>query len=242
MEIFTQSGGEFLSRWAHVLAGVTWIGLLYYFNVVQVPAFAQFDAGARTEAIQKLVPRALWWFRWAAMLTLLTGLAILSFQEAYDADYLFRSPPGISISTGILLAVTMFLNVWLVIWPAQKIVIASAEATAAGREADPRAAGAGRRGLLASRTNTFFSIPMLFFMVATSHFSFHFPTAGFADGRAAYWIIVLALWGLIEAIGLGWLGTDPGGARWHLDDHRRTIIGGFVLTAVLYGLWEALLT
>ena len=71
MEIFTQEGGAFLSRWGHVISGITWIGLLYYFNFVQTPAFAGFEAPARNEAIAKLVPRALWWFRWAAMLTLL---------------------------------------------------------------------------------------------------------------------------------------------------------------------------
>ena len=235
MEIFTQEGGAFLSRWGHVLSGITWIGLLYYFNFVQVPSFAQFEAAPRNEAITKLVPRALWWFRWAAMLTLLTGLMILGFQEQFDGDY-YKTAPGISISTGILLAVTMWANVWFVIWPNQKKVIANAENVAAGREADPNAAAAGRRAAMASRTNTFFSIPMLFFMVATSHFvPGSYDTD---DNRALYWLVVLVLWALFELNGLGVFGRDTGGLRAYLDDHRQTIIGGFVLTAVLYLLWE----
>ena len=237
MEIFTQEGGAFLSRWGHVLSGITWIGLLYYFNFVQVPSFAEFEAAPRTEAIRKLVPRALWWFRWAAMLTLLTGLMILGFQEQFDGDY-FETASGVSISTGVLLAVTMWANVWFVIWPAQKKVIANAENVAAGREADPAAAAAARRGALASRTNTFFSIPMLFFMVATSHFvPGSFDTS---DNRLVYWLIVLVLWAVFELNGLGVFGTETGGPRMYLDDHRNTIIGGFVLTVVIYLLWEIL--
>jgi len=235
MEIFTQEGGAFLSRWGHVLSGITWIGLLYYFNFVQTPAFAAFEAGPRTEAIRKLVPRALWWFRWAAMLTLLTGLMILGFQEQFDGDY-FETASGISISTGILLAVTMWANVWFVIWPAQKKVIANAENVAAGGEADPGVPAVARKGALASRTNTFFSIPMLFFMVATSHFvPGSFDTS---DNRIGYWLVVLVLWALFELNGLGVFGTETGGPRMYLDDHRYTIAGGFILTAVIYLLWE----
>src|SRR5438309_5743698 len=168
--LFHRVGGVILSRWAHFLAGITWIGILYYFNFVQVPSFAAFEAGSRTEATAKLVPRALWWFRWGAMLTLLSGISILAFQDQFKGSY-FKTPSGISIATGILLALIMFANVWFVIWPAQKRVIANAENVLAGREADPAAPGFARRGLLASRTNTLFSIPMLFFMGATSHFA-----------------------------------------------------------------------
>ena len=240
MEIFTDEGGQFLSRWGHVISGITWIGLLYYFNFVQTPAFAGFEAPARNESTAKLVPRALWWFRWAAMLTLLTGLMILGFQEQtgqVDGDY-FKQPPGISISTGILFAVTMWANVWFVIWPAQKKVIANAENVLAGREADPTIAATARRGALASRTNTFFSIPMLWFMVATSHFvPGNFATS---DNRAVYWIIVLVLWAIFELNGLGVFGTSTGGPRVYLDDHRNTIIAGLVFMVGLYVLWEIL--
>ena len=125
MEIFTQAGGEFLSRWGHYLSGITWIGLLYYFNFVQTPAFAQFEAAPRTEAVAKLVPRALWWFRWGAALTFLTGIMILGFQEQFKMTY-FKSLPGTSILTGAGLATLMFVNVWGIIWPNQKIFIENA--------------------------------------------------------------------------------------------------------------------
>ena len=242
LKILDQVGLEMLSRWSHYLAGVTWIGLLYYFNFVQVPAFAQFEAGPRTEAVAKLVPRALWWFRWGAVLTLLTGLSILAFQENLtDGDY-WKTTPGISIATGILMALVMFANVWLVIWPNQKIVIASAQRVAAGGEADPNAAAAGRRGVLASRTNTFFSIPMLFFMGATSHWSALFDLNPAGGDRLTYWLIVLAIIVLAELNGLGKLGgTAPGGTRVYLDEHKNTIIAGIVLLAVFIALWEIVL-
>ena len=242
MEIFTQEGGAMLSRWGHYLAGVTWIGLLYYFNFVQTPSFAGFDAGARTESVRKLVPRALWWFRYGALLTLLTGLSILAFQEQLtDMDY-YKLPQGISIATGILLAVIMFLNVWLIIWPNQKIFIANAERTAAGEEALPNAASAARKAACASRTNTLFSIPMLFFMGATSHWAGNFLENG--DGpnggtRLTYWLIALVLIVVIEAIALS--APAAGAAQaWHIDDHRNTIIAGFVLAAILILLFEVL--
>ena len=238
MEIFSQVGGEMLSRWGHYLSGVTWIGLLYYFNFVQVPAFADFEAAGRTEAIRKLVPRALWWFRWGAVLTVLTGLSIMAFSEQYRVDGFWRSPSGYSISTGVLLALVMFLNVWGVIWRNQKLVIANAEATAAGQPADPNAAAAGRRALLASRTNTLFSIPMLFFMGATSHFAGVYPGAD-GGGRATYAIVVLLIVAILELNALGVLGGfGPSSRTAYLDTHKNTIISGFVLAAVLIVLFE----
>ena len=102
VELFTRAGGIILSRWGHFLSGVTWIGLLYYFNFVQTPALAAFEAGPRVELQRKLLARALWWFRWGAMLTVLTGISILGFQKQFNGDYM-KSPGGLSISTGILL-------------------------------------------------------------------------------------------------------------------------------------------
>jgi uncharacterized membrane protein len=227
-----------LSRWGHYLAGVTWIGLLYYFNFVQTPAFAQFEAPARNEAFAKLVPRAMWWFRWGALLTVLTGLSILAFQKNLNGDYM-KSAGGISISTGILLALVMFLNVWGVIWPAQKRVIANAQNVLAGNEADPGIPALARKAACASRTNTFFSIPMLFFMGATSHFavvSGHFDTSK-GGHRAIYWLIVVVIVAIAEAIALSAPAVGKPQA-WHIDKHRNTIIGGFVLAIVLYLLWE----
>ena len=97
--IISRDGGAFLSRWLHVVVGITWIGLLYYFNFVQVPAFAEMEAAARNNAVDKLASRALWWFRWAAVATLVTGIMILLFQKAGDKSQLFsgdyfKSTPG----------------------------------------------------------------------------------------------------------------------------------------------------
>ncbi len=151
---------SYLFRWIHFFAGVIWIGILYYFNFVQTEFFKETDAAAKSSAISKLVPRALWWFRYGALFTFLSGLALAGFLGGAINFY---------IMIGMLLGTIMFLNVWLVIWPAQKIVIASTDAVLAGGEADPTAAGALARAGLASRTNTLFSLPMLFFMGASSH-------------------------------------------------------------------------
>src|SRR4051794_13458491 len=98
-----------LLRWFHVLAGITWIGLLYFFNFVQTPAFAEMSPQARGEAFDKITWRALWWFRWAAALTFLTGVFILGFQKNLgpEFDTYFNSAPGTSIAWGALLATTM---------------------------------------------------------------------------------------------------------------------------------------
>src|SRR5213593_4545583 len=165
MALFTDAGIQFLLRWIHFLSGITWIGLLYYFNFVQGPFFAEADGPTKSAATQKLVPRALWWFRWGAVFTFLSGVAILGLRRASWSD-----PWGMTILSGAAFGTLMFLNVWLVIWPKQKIVIANAVATAGGGQANPAAAGAGRRAFLASRTNVVFSFPMLFFMGAASHF------------------------------------------------------------------------
>jgi uncharacterized membrane protein len=149
----------FLFRWFHLLAGLAWVGLLWYFNFVQGEYFKEAEASAKSDVIRKLVPRALWWFRWAAMFTFITGVALLGVKHLL----------GYGILVGALLGTLMFLNVWLIIWPNQKIVIGSAEKAAAGGAADPAAAGALAKAGLASRTNTLFSIPMLFFMASSVH-------------------------------------------------------------------------
>jgi len=149
----------FLIRWIHLLAGVAWIGLLWYFNFVQGEYFKEADASSKSDATRKLVPRALWWFRWGAMFTFLSGISLLGVKHL----------TGMGILVGATMGIIMFLNVWLIIWPNQKIVIASAEKVAAGGEADPAAAGAAAKAGLASRTNTLFSIPMLFFMASSVH-------------------------------------------------------------------------
>ena len=151
---------SYLFRWTHMFAGVIWIGILYYFNFVQTEFFKVTDAGTKSAVISKLVPRALWWFRYGALLTFISGLAL--------AGYL-ASAVNFYIMIGMLMGTLMFLNVWLIIWPAQQIVIASTDAVIGGGEPDPVAAGALARAGLASRTNTLFSLPMLFFMGASGH-------------------------------------------------------------------------
>jgi uncharacterized membrane protein len=248
LDIFDNYGLNFLSRYAHVLAGITWIGLLYYFNFVQVPAFAQLDAGARNQAVDKLATRALWWFRWAAAATFLFGLLIgfipLSSggKGAFLTEGYFKSPAGISIATGMLLGITMFLNVWGVIWRNQKKVIANARNVLAGGEADPTAADAGRATLLASRMNTIFSLPMLLFMLGTSHF---FGTGGYStdSDRVVYWIITAVIWGVLELSCLGVIGGKGQNiTNWIYEDHKRSIAAGVVLAVVWYVLWELIFT
>lgn len=150
---------DFLFRWFHVIAGVTWIGLLYYFNFVQGEYFKEAEASAKADATAKLAPRALWWFRWGAMLTLLTGLYLIAIMGKGVNQY---------ITLGAVMGIFMFLNVWLVIWPAQKIVTGIVPGDIA--KAAPKAG-------LASRTNTLFSMPMLFGMLGSKHGAF--STAGF---------------------------------------------------------------
>ncbi|MEX2469965.1 MAG: urate hydroxylase PuuD [Pseudohongiellaceae bacterium] len=150
----------YLFRWIHFFAGVAWIGLLYYFNFVQTEYFKEAPAEAKASAISKLVPRALWWFRYGALLTFLSGLALAGFLGSATNFY---------ITIGMLLGTLMFLNVWIIIWPNQKTVMASNEQVLAGGEALPAAATAQGRAGLASRTNTLFSLPMLFFMGASAH-------------------------------------------------------------------------
>ena len=238
LELFTRDGGVFLSRYAHYLAGITWIGLLYYFNFVQTPAFATFDAPARTEAISKLVPRALWWFRWAAVFTVLSGFFVLYFQRDFENNY-FQRPSGISIATGALLGLIMLANVWGVIWRNQKTVIRSAQGVGAGGAALPEAADAGRRAGLASRTNTVFSIPLLFFMAFTSHLAPHYNGGNPVEGskRLLYWLPVLVVIALFELNGLGVIGgIGQSGTKKYLETHRAAIITGFVLAALFY-IW-----
>ncbi|MFM8390074.1 MAG: urate hydroxylase PuuD, partial [Actinomycetota bacterium] len=179
--------GNFAFRWLHVVAGICWIGLLYYFNLVQVPAFAAFgDEGkARNIAIDKVARRALWWFRWAAIATLVTGLLITGLIENYFKDFmsgssLFGIGHNVAISVGMVLGILMAANVWMVIWKNQRVVLANAVNVLGGKDADPAAAGAGRRALLVSRQNFIFSFSMLFFMVGAAHFY----SGAFADATS----------------------------------------------------------
>ncbi|MBL7664380.1 MAG: urate hydroxylase PuuD [Bacteriovoracaceae bacterium] len=173
--LFTQEGLVMILRWIHFFAGIIWIGLLYYFNFVQGEFFKETDGTTKNNAVAKLVPRALWWFRWGAMFTFLSGLFMLAIAGHDLKGDFFQTSYGIYITAGALLGTLMFLNVWLIIWPNQKIVIASTEAVLKGGQANPAAAGAAAKAGLASRTNVLFSMPMMFFMGASRHLSLNIP-------------------------------------------------------------------
>ena len=223
----------FLLRWIHFLAGITWIGLLYYFNFVQTPFFAETDPAVRSGAIQKLVPRALWWFRWGAMFTFLSGILIYFHRMGQSGwDGFFSTSYGWAITVGGLLGTIMFLNVWLVIWPNQKVVIASATQVAQGGQAIPEAAASARRAALASRTNTLFSIPMLFYMGAASHLTIFGQAPTGASAR-----MTIALIAIVGALELNALIGSQGPTKKPLDTVSGTLWAGFVLTALLYLLF-----
>jgi len=173
---------DVLFRYAHIVFGVAWIGLLYYFNFVQTEYVKEADDGAKADVMAKLAPRALWWFRWAALFTFLTGLILLwwvSNQQRFN----------LGIALGALMGTIMMLNVWGIIWPNQKIMIGLAEGdkTVAG----PKAA-------LASRTNTLLSLPMLYFMVASVH-GFAASGGAWASTSMTALIIGLVIIVVIEA-------------------------------------------
>ena len=190
--LFTMDGFLFALRWFHILFGVTWIGLLYYFNFVQGAFFAETDGATKSGAIQKLVPRALWWFRWSAMFTVIIGLILL--QGRMHQGLPFASSWGVTILTGMGLGLLMWFNVWFVIWPNQKVVIASAIQVAGGGAAIPEAAACGARAGVASRTNTLFSIPMLFFMAAARNLNINIaPEANLTLLAIVIAVILLAI-------------------------------------------------
>ena len=219
--IFEKSSIHWLFRWWHVVFGVTWIGLLYYFNFVQAPSFPTMEAPHRNGAIDKLVPRALWYFRWAAVATAGTGIVMLGM---YASDF-YKGNAGISIYSGSILGLVMLANVWLIIWPNQQKVIANARGLLAGQPADPAVGAAGRKALLASRTNAVFSIPMLMFMTGTQHF---FAGADPVSPSIVYWIVFLAIAGALEASALGYIGGTEGPITKQIDGHPKGVghIGG----------------
>lgn len=168
---------NFIARWGHLVFGITWIGMLYYFNFVQGGYFKSASAEGLADAKAKLAPSALWWFRWGAMFTFLTGLYLL---------HVIKATLGVNefIIVGATLGTFMFLNVWLVIWPAQQIALGM-------KEGDGPAAGA--KALLASRTNTLFSFPMAYFMLASAHKGAQYSHEGLSTGLWAALAVVIVL-------------------------------------------------
>ena|SRR2546425_4016485 len=232
MALFGLDGWLFLLRWFHFLAGITWIGMLYYFNFVQTPFFATAEAPVRSGMIVgSLVGRALWWFRWGAMFTFLTGWLIIIHKIAQFGGIreFLAQPYGLSIFIGGMLGTLMWYNVWFIIWPAQQVVIASATQVAKGGQAIAQAAARGQRSGFASRTNTLLSIPMLYFMGAASHL----PWVGPPGSGAKIGMLLLLLIVLVVAEVNALVGTSGPGKKM-LASLKGTFWGGFILTAIFW--------
>jgi uncharacterized membrane protein len=150
---------RFFMRWLHVLSGVMWIGLLWYFNFVQIPSMPKIPDEQKPAIGKVIAPTALFWFRWAALATVATGV-LLALMNGYFAPALMLQKPFTAIGIGMWLALVMAFNVWFIIWPNQKKALGIVQVTPEEKSK------AARLAMLTSRFNTMFSIPMLFCMVA----------------------------------------------------------------------------
>ena len=232
----------FLLRWFHFLAGITWIGMLYYFNFVQTPFFgkpemANVMAPVRAGMITGgLLASALWWFRWGAMVTFITGWLYLlhRFGQMGSAGF-FGSDYGWKILFGGLLGSLMWFNVWFIIWPNQQVVMASAAEVGRGGKALPEAAARGARAGVTSRTNTMLSIPMLFFMGAASHLAMASGPISTGQAWAAFifLVIVMAVVEINAVAGPATADRAHAGKKL-LSTVSGTFWAGFILTAILY--------
>ena len=149
----------FVMRWLHVMSGVMWIGLLWYFNFVQIPSMPKIPDDQKPAIGKVIAPAALFWFRWAAVATLFTGLIVASMSK-YLGSALMLGQGHVAIGIGMWLGIIMAFNVWFIIWPNQKKALGIVQV-----DADAKAKAA-RVAMLTSRANTMLSIPLLFFMVA----------------------------------------------------------------------------
>ena len=185
-------------RWFHFIFGITWIGLLYFFNFVNGPFAKTMDANTKKLVVPQLMPRALWWFRWGAMITFLTGwIYIIGKQHLNGAPLigeggLLSTTWGQWLTTGAGLGSIMWFNVWFIIWPAQKKLITW---TKKG-EAPPEMAGLTKKAFLASRMNTYLSFPMLFCMGAASHL----PVYNAVYVLSAFVISIVLVWHLVNKV------------------------------------------
>ena len=246
MWLFDQDGLWGAFRIAHVITGVMWMGLLWFFNFVQVPAYAEMDPAARNNALDKLTWRALWWFRWAAAATVAFGILIIGVKasDIYDGDYWFKTTQGITLLLGVIMGLVMLGNVWGIIWRDQQVVIGNARNVQAGGEANPDAPAAGRRAAMASRQNTIFSLPLLVFMVGASHFyNFNHFDQDLSAGKAVVYLLVgLAIIAVLELNAVGVIsGRGHGGLNVIYETHKNAMYTGFVLIVFFYLFAEILL-
>ena len=157
------------SRWLHVIAGIIWIGILYFFNFVNIPLQGALDDAGKKAVNPHLMPRALFWFRWGAMITFLMGWVLYALNymyipgEGFGPNALFRSERNLWILCGMTFGTIMWFNVWFIIWPAQKKLL--------GGTAGDQAPALRARAALASRINTYSSAPMLFGMLGAPHYT-----------------------------------------------------------------------
>ena len=206
-----------LVRWGHLLFGIGWIGMLYYFNFVQGGYFKAATPEGLKDAKAKLAPSALWWFRWGAMFTFITGVLLLGYVHG-------NGQLNSYIIMGATMATVMFLNVWLIIWPNQKIVL--------GIEQGGDAAAAGAKAAIASRTNVLFSGPMALGMVAGPHYIGSAAGYGHPSLTTGGWIVILLI-AAIEANALF-------GKQGPLTTVKGVITSSVVLAAMVIGLLELL--
>lgn len=189
---------QFFTRWLHVIAGIAWIGHLYFFNFVNVPLQAALDDAGKKAVNPKLLPRALWWFRWGAMVTFLSGLLLFALIFMYlpgvgwGSNVLLMDESGLTdrarwIMWGMLFGTIMWFNVWFIIWPAQKRILS-------GQVPAEELPAVRRRAYLASRANTYLSAPMLLGMLAAGHMNTGFSYAGLLGfgvlGMAVVWVAI----------------------------------------------------
>jgi uncharacterized membrane protein len=157
--VFSHEWWFFFMRWLHVLSGVMWIGLLWYFNFVQTPSMPQIPDEQKPAVSKVIAPRALFWFRWGAMATIVTGL-LLAWMNGYLVPALSFKPPVTAIGIGMWLGIIMWFNVWFIIWPNQKKALGIVQVSPEEKAKAAKMAG------MTSRFNTMLSIPMLYCMVA----------------------------------------------------------------------------
>ena len=226
--LLTFPGLHFFLKWLHVFFGILWIGHLYYFNFTQGAFMAQADAPTKSQATQKLVPIALWWFRWGAMWTFVTGLLML--HTAGYVGFSLQGDWGVKILTGGAFGILMWFNVWFIIWPHQKVIIQSATQVAGGGQPIPDVPARAARALVASRTNTLFSIPMLFYMIGGAHL----PIQMDVSNKGTYYVVFLILLAALELNAMkGKLGP--------MTTVKGVISCGFALAAVVYLMMEIIL-
>ena len=157
---FDHAWGVFLVRWLHVVSGIMWVGLLWYFNFVQMPSMPKIPDEQKPAVSKVIAPAALFWFRYAALATVVTGL-LVAYMNGYLKQALTLQVPFAAIGIGMWIALIMAFNVWFIIWPKQQIALGLVEVEHIDEK--PKAA---KIAMITSRANTMLSVPMLYMMVA----------------------------------------------------------------------------